>query len=44
MRRAEIVDDLLGRRTIETNVIHDPTESVGEIAFGEAMLELAPET
>ena len=39
MRRAEIVDDLLGRRTIETKVIHDPTESVRSIAFGEAMLE-----
>ena len=27
MRRAEIIDDLLGRRAIEAKVIHDPTES-----------------
>ena len=30
------LDDLLGRCTIDTNIIHDPTESVRRIAFGEA--------
>ena len=44
MRRPEVIDDLLSCRTIEANVIDDPIEPIRGIAFGEAILELAPET